>query len=90
MGPSVNSWSRFPVNRNSRAAGARGSAQIRDKRPHVLHPQRQLPPQGGLNHLCGAFPPGILWPVILLPCVHMHLLANMDSSENGYGWEDIT
>ena len=47
-------------------------------------------PSGCLNHFSGAFLPGLLWPVILLPCVHVHLLASMESSENGYGWEDIT
>ena len=61
--------------------------------------ERQLHPRGGLNHLHGAFLLGFLWPVILpclvlspylvylriLPCVHMYLLAKMDSSEEAYG-----
>ena len=60
--------------------------------------ERESCPCGSLNHLYGAFLPGFLWPIILLclapspylaylrvlPCVHVHLLAKMDSSEEGY------
>ena len=56
-------------------------------------------PRGSLTHLYGAFLPGFLWPVILLclvlspylvylrvlPCVYVHPLARMDSSEEACG-----
>ena len=61
--------------------------------------ERESHPRGSLNHLYGAFLLGFLWPIILLclalspylvylrvlPCVHMHLLAKMDSSEEANG-----
>ena len=61
--------------------------------------EREPRPPGSLNHFDGAFFPGFLWPIILLclvlspylvylrvlPCVHVHLLAKMDSSEEAYG-----
>ena len=56
-------------------------------------------PCGNVNHLYGAFLPGFLWPIILtcllqslylvllriLLCVHAHLSAKIDSSEEAYG-----
>ena len=53
---------------------------------------------GSLNHLYGAFLPGFLWLIILLclvlssylillralSCVHAHILAKIDSSEEAY------
>ena len=64
----------------------------------------ELQPHGSLNYFYGAFLPGFLWPIILLclilnpylvyfrvlPCVHMHLSAKVDSSEEVYGQVDIT
>ena len=61
--------------------------------------ERQLHPHSGLYHFHGAFLLGFLWPVIflclvlspylvylrILPCVHVYLLAKMDSSEEAYG-----
>ena len=61
--------------------------------------ERKSCPRGGLNPFYGAFILGFLWPVILLclilspylvylrvlPCVHMYLLAKMDSSDEAYG-----
>ena len=61
--------------------------------------ERQSRPRGSLNHLYVAFLLGFLWPIILLylvlslylvylrvlPCVHVHLLAKKDSSEEAYG-----
>ena len=61
--------------------------------------ERELRPHGTLKHFYGAFLLGFLWPITLLclvlslylvylrvlPCVHMHLLAKMDSSEEAYG-----
>ena len=55
---------------------------------------RQLHPRGSFNHLCGAFLPGFLWPIILLylvlslylvylgilPSVHVYLSAKIDLS----------
>ena len=71
---------------------------IRRKKSKVLVDRhmgrlRESCPHGGLNHLCGAFLSGFLWPVILicqilssylanlriLPC--MHFSAKMDSRE---------
>ena len=60
--------------------------------------QRESCPHDCLNHLDGAFLPGLLWPIILpclvlsqylvflriLPCVHAHLLSRMDSSKEAY------
>jgi len=56
-------------------------------------------PHGGLNHSCGAFLSGFLWPIILiclvlspylanlriLPCVHVHLSAKTDSRGEAWG-----
>ena len=56
----------------------------------------ELRPQGSLYRLCGAFLLGFLWPIIMiclvrspylvhlriLLCVHTHLLAKMDPTEN--------
>ena len=53
----------------------------------------------GLRHFYGAFLLGFLWLIILLflvlslylvylrvlPCVHVHLLAKLDSSKEAYG-----
>ena len=61
--------------------------------------ERESHPCGSLYLLYGAFLLGFLWPIILLclvlspylvyfrvlPCVHAHLLAKMDSSEEAYG-----
>ena len=61
--------------------------------------ERELCPRGSFNHFYGAFLPGFLWPIILLclvvslylvylrvlPCVRVHLLAKMDSSEGAHG-----
>ena len=44
MGPSLNSWSFFPVDRYSKIAGAReelSPTQVRDKRSHIPHSRRQ-------------------------------------------------
>ena len=55
-------------------------------------------PHSSLNNLYGAFLPGFLWSIILLclvlsqylvylrvlPHVHVHLLAKMDSSKEAY------
>ena len=60
---------------------------------------RESLPRGSLNHFYGAFLPSFLWPIILiclvpslylvylriLPCVHAHLSAKMDSTEEAYG-----
>ena len=60
---------------------------------------RESCPPGGLNHSCGAFLLGFLWPSILiclvlspylanlriLPCAHVHLSAKMDSREEAWG-----
>ena len=57
--------------------------------------ERESHPRGSLNHFYGTFFLGFLWPIILLClvlslylvylrvllCVHMHLSAKMDSSE---------
>ena len=59
----------------------------------------ELQSRGSLNYFYGAFLPGFLWPIILLclvlsctwyisesfQCVHGHLLAKTDSSEEAYG-----
>ena len=63
--------------------------------------QREQCPCGSMNH--GAFLTGFLWPITWLPsarsifgpsqgsrCVHAHLLAKMDSSEQVYRYSDIT
>ena len=56
-------------------------------------------PRVGLRHFYGAFLLGFLWLIILLflvlslylvylrvlPCVHVHLLAKLDSSKEAYG-----
>ena len=61
--------------------------------------ERESRPRDSLNHLYGAFLPGFLWLIILLclvlspylvylrvlPCVRVHLLARMDSSEEPCG-----
>ena len=61
--------------------------------------ERESHPRGSLNHFYGASLLGFLWPIILLclvlslylvylrvlPCVHEHLLAKMDSSKEDYG-----
>ena len=61
--------------------------------------EKELRLRGSLNHLHGAFLLGFLWPIILLclvlslylvyfsvlPCVHAHVLAKMDSREEAYG-----
>ena len=61
--------------------------------------ERELRPQGSLNHFYGAFLLGFLWPMILvclvlspclvylsiLPRMRAHLLVKMDSSEEAYG-----
>ena len=61
--------------------------------------ERELSPRDSLNHLYEAFLPGFLWPILLLclvlspnlvylrvlPCVRVHLLAKMDSTEEAYG-----
>ena len=66
--------------------------------------QRVSHPRGNLSHFYGAFLLGFLWPIIslfldlslywvyfkVLPCVCTHLLAKMVSSEEAYGWFDIT
>ena len=61
--------------------------------------ERESRPRGSLNHIYEAFLLGFLLPIILiclvlspylvylrvLPCVCMHLLAKMDSSQEAYG-----
>ena len=59
---------------------------------------RESGPPGGLKHFYGAFLLGFLWLIILLflvlslylvylrvlPCVHVRLLAKLDSSQEAY------
>ena len=69
-----------------------------DRHPGGLR-ERESYPRGSLNHLYGALLLGFLWPIVLLclvlspylvhlrllPCVRLHLLATMNSSEEAYG-----
>ena len=65
----------------------------------LMGSERELQHCGSLNHLHGTFLPGFLWPISLFclnlspymvylrmfPCMCVHLLPKLDSSEKTYG-----